>query len=78
MITEGSNATITITTNNTFNGEVTVIINKKTYSVSVTNGTGTYNISNLKAGNYTATVISKQTDKFRAAAKIINFTVKKD
>ena len=76
-VTEGSNATITITTNNTFNGEVTVIINNKTYSVSVTNGTGTYNIPNLKAGNYTATVISKQTNIFKASTITFDFTVKK-
>ena len=75
-VTEGSNATIRITTNSTFNGVVTVIIGDKTYPVTLVNGIGSCNVSGLKAGNYNATVIFNQTDKFQATNKTTNFTVK--
>ncbi len=76
VVIEGSNATIMITTNNTYNGEVTLIIGDVYYTVALVNGVGSCNILGLKAGTYTATIILQQTEAFQATSKTVNFTVK--
>jgi len=76
-IQEGNPAVVTVTTNATFSGNVTVTIANKNYTVSVVNGKGTINVPNLAAGPYTATAIFAATDIFAYSEKTTSFTVAK-
>ena len=76
-IEEGNPAVVTITTNATFSGNVTVTIANKNYTVSVVNGKGTINVANLAEGPYTATAIFAAQGIFLASAKNTTFTVTK-
>jgi len=73
---EGSNAVITITTNATFSGDVSVQIGDSNYTVSITNGTGSAPVSGLATGNYTATAIFRATEVFVESIKNTTFAVK--
>ena len=75
-IYEGSNAVITVTTNATFSGNVSVQIGTGNYTVSVVNGTGSLPVSGLAVGSYNATAIFKATDAFTESTKNTTFTVK--
>lgn len=75
-ITVDSKAVITITTNTTFSGNVTVKIASKNYVVNVKNGKGTTSVSGLKVGTYTAVATFAATEKFNASTKSATFKVK--
>ncbi len=75
-VIEGSDATILISTDKSFNGNVTETVGDKNYTVALFDGVGLCNVSDLKAGDYNATVILNQTETFNASSKTINFTVK--
>ena len=75
-ITEGASAVITITTNETFNGNVLVKIETANYTVSVVNGTGSAQVTGLAVGTHNATAIFEATDAFLASEKNTIFTVK--
>ena len=72
-ITEGENALVEITTNNTFSDNVTVQIGNSNYLVSVVNGTGTLLIPNLGIGTYMAIV---RLNNFDDIIKNTTFTIK--
>ena len=73
----GEKATITVTTNAKFTGNVNVNLANKNYNVKVTNGKGSFSVSGLKVGKYTAKATFKQTAEFKASTKSTNFLVKK-
>ena len=74
----GDNATVKVTTNNTFNGKVILIINGIVNdNITIKNGNGSYAIENLPAGNYTAYVAFNGDDAFKADANAGMFEVKK-
>ena len=76
-IVYGDKATVTVTTNAKFTGNVEVNIAAKSYNVKVVNGKGTINVSNLNVGTYTAKATFKQTETFNTSTKTTKFTVKK-
>ena len=76
-IVYGDKATVTVTTNAKFTGNVEVNIAAKNYNVKVVNGKGTINVSNLNVGTYTAKATFKQTETFNTSTKTTKFTVKK-
>ena len=76
-ITYGDVATVNVTTNETFSGNVLVQIGDSNYTVAVTNGKGSIPISGLAAGNYVAKAFFKATDIFGAAETNVTFTVNK-
>ena len=73
----GNKATVTVTTDAGFTGNVDVKIGNSNYIVKVVNGKGTKSISGLKVGTYTAKATFKQTDVYKASTKTTKFTVKK-
>ncbi|WP_292896411.1 Ig-like domain repeat protein [Methanobrevibacter sp.] len=75
-INEGNMATITVTTNNTFNGDVKVSINGKQDKLEIIEGKGEYVAMELNAGSYTATVSFDGNKKFNATSKTAKFEVK--
>ena len=74
-ITEGADAVIVITTNNTFTGVISVQIGTSNYTVSVTNGNGSQAVTGLTAGTYNATAIFKSNGIFNDSIKNTTFTV---
>lgn len=74
-IEEGNAATVVITTNSTFTGEVTVQVANTEYKVNVTKGQGSTQITGLKANTYTATALFKSDGIFTDATKTATFTV---
>ena len=74
-ITEGADAVIVITTNNTFTGVIAVQIGTSNYTVSVTNGNGSQAVTGLTAGTYNATAIFKSNGIFNDSTKNTTFTV---
>ena len=76
-ITQGESALVSISTNSTFNGVVTVKIDSTSYTVSVVNGAGSLSLSNLAVGTHTVTVIFAATDLFKSSEKSATFTVAK-
>ncbi|MEE0924664.1 MAG: right-handed parallel beta-helix repeat-containing protein [Methanobrevibacter sp.] len=74
----GDNATVKVTTNNTFNGKLILIIEGVVNDdINITNGEGSYTLENLSAGNYTAYVAFNGDDTFKADAKSSMFEVEK-
>ena len=76
-IAYGDKASVTITTNANFTGNVNVNIGANSYYVKVVNGQGTISVSGLNVGTYTAKATFKQTETFNASTKTTKFTVKK-
>ena len=74
-IEEGNAATVVITTNSTFTGEVTVQVANTEYKVNVTKGQGSTQITGLKANTYTATALFKSDGIFTDATKTATFKV---
>ena len=73
----GQNATVKVTTNNTFNGKVILIINGiVSDNIIINDGEGSYTIKNLSVGNYTAYVGFNGDDTFDSDAKSKSFEVK--
>ena len=73
----GDKATVTVTTDVGFTGNVDVKIGNTNYVVKVVNGKGTRSISGLKVGTYAVKVTFKQTAVYKASTKTTKFTVKK-
>ncbi len=76
-ITYGEKATVTVSTDAGFTGNVDVEIGNTSYTVKVVNGKGTISVSGLKVGTYTAKATFKETDVYKASAKTTQFTVNK-
>ena len=76
-ITYGDAAIVTVTTNETFSGNVLVQIGDSNYSVAVTKGKGNIPISGLAAGDYVVKAFFKATEIFDADEKNTTFTVNK-
>ena len=74
-ITEGENALVEITTNNTFSGNVLVQIAGNNYTVAVKYGYGNITISDLSVGNYTAVAIFEEDEIFKPSQKTAEFSV---
>ena len=68
---EGKDITVSIEISKDITGKVTIDGNE----VTITNGKGTYTISNLASGNYTKTVIFEGDDDFKADEKTVSFSV---
>ena len=74
----GENATVKVTTNDTFNGKVILIINGIVNdNITIKDGKGSYDIENLSAGNYAAYVGFNGDNVFKADAKASMFEVEK-
>ncbi|WP_405292838.1 Ig-like domain-containing protein, partial [Methanobrevibacter sp.] len=77
-VSQGTDAVITITTNETFTGNVTVYIGNGVYEVAVVNGKGTRNLStvlDVVPGTYDAEAKFKATGLFESSSKTAKFTV---
>ena len=72
----GNKATVKITTDSAFTGNVNVKIGSKNYAVNVVKGKGTAMISGLKVGTYKATATFVATETFKASTKTATFKVK--
>ncbi|MEE0925596.1 MAG: Ig-like domain-containing protein, partial [Methanobrevibacter sp.] len=73
----GQNATVKVTTNNTFNGNLILIINGiVSDNIIINNGEGSYAVEKLSVGNYTAYVGFNGDDTFDSDAKSKSFEVK--
>ena len=75
-IYEGQNATVKITADKEFTGNVSIFINWENVLVSVINGAGSHIISGLSIGNYTADVNFDGNYKFNFTEKSVEFEVK--
>ena len=76
-IVVGQDAEILITTIDSFNGNVTVVVNGKTETVTITNGAGSLTVSGLPAANHTVTVSFDGTDYFNAGEANTTLVVSK-
>ena len=76
-VTYGDAAIVTVTTNETFSGNVLVQIGDSNYTVAVTDGKGNIPISGLAAGDYVVKAFFKATEIFDADEKNTTFTVNK-
>jgi len=76
-ITEGQNAFVKITTNNTFSGNVSVKIDSTPYTVNVINGIGNISVSGINVGTHTAIAIFDQTTIFKPVTNSTTFKVNK-
>ena len=77
-ITEGENATISVTLPDDATGNVTTTVNGKTYSSPVENGNAIITIPDLEYGSYTIPVTYSGDDKYNPLTKDVNLTVKED
>ena len=77
-ITEGKNATISVTLPDDATGNITTKVNGKTYFSPVENGKAIITIPDLEYGNYTLPVTYSGDDKYNPLTKDINLTVKED
>ena len=77
-VTEGENATITVTLPEDATGNVTATVNGKTYVVPVEKGTAVITIPDLDVGNYTVPVYYSGDDKYNPQSKDANVTVEED
>ena len=75
-INEGNMATVTVTTNTTFDGDVKISINGEEETLEIIEGEGRYVAIGLDAGNYTVTVSFDGNKKFNATSKSAKFEVK--
>ena len=77
-ITEGENATVTVTLPVDATGNVTATVAGETYVALVENGTATLIIPDLAAGNYTIPVIYCGDEKYSPVTEDINLIVNED
>ncbi len=75
-ITEGDVVVIRVAANATFSGDVLVWIGGLNFTVSLTNGTGSYQVSGLAADTYVAIVIFNATNVFVESTVNTTFVVK--
>ena len=71
----GNAATVLITTNSSFTGNVKVQVANKTYDVNVTNGQGNVSVTGLDVGEYIATATFEADAFFNASVKTAAFNV---
>ena len=74
-ITEGENATITITLPGDATGNVNTTVNGKTYSSEVKDGKAVITIPDLLKGDYTLPITYSGDDKYNPLTKDLNITV---
>ena len=77
-ITEGENATISVTLHDDATGNVTTTVDGKSYYSPVENGNAIITIPDLEYGNYTLPVTYSGDDKYNPLTKDVNLTVKED
>ena len=77
-VTEGNNATITVSLPEDATGNVTATVGDKTYTAPVVNGTATIAIPDLAAGNYSVPVTYSGDDKYNPATKDVKVTIDED
>ena len=75
-IYEGDNLTVNITTNTTYNGNITVSIGNDKKIVEIISGEGTTTFEGLTVGNYTINAHLNGTEFFKEADKNITVNVK--
>lgn len=76
-ISVGENEVITFTLPDDATGNLTVVVNDKTYNVPVDNGNATLTIPGLFAGNYTIDVTYNGDDKYKPTTNSTRFEVEK-
>ena len=74
-ITEGENATVSVTLPKDATGNVTATVDGKTYTAPVKDGKATLDIPALAAGNYTIPVTYSGDDKYNPVTKDIEVSV---
>ncbi|WP_296885873.1 Ig-like domain repeat protein, partial [uncultured Methanobrevibacter sp.] len=77
-ITEGENATISVTLHDDATGNVTTTVDGKSYYSPVENGNAIITIPDLEYGNYTLPITYSGDDKYNPLTKDVNLTVKED
>ena len=77
-ITEGQNATVTVTLPSDATGTVTATVGGKTYTAPVKNGAATLIIPDLAKGDYTIPVTYSGDDKYNTVTKEVTINVKED
>ena len=77
-VTEGQNATVTVTLPSDATGTVTATVGGKTYTVPVENGAAIIIIPNLAKGDYTIPVTYSGDNKYNSATKDVTINVKED
>ena len=77
-VTEGQNATVTVTLPKDATGTVTATVKGKTYTAPVKDGKATISIPELAAGNYTVPVNYSGDDKYNSITEEVNITVDED
>ena len=77
-VTEGQNATVTVTLPKDAKGNVTAVVGGKNYTVPVKNGTAKIILPDLAKGNYTIPVTYSGDDKYDGVTKDVTVNVKED
>ncbi|MBQ9026231.1 MAG: Ig-like domain repeat protein [Methanobrevibacter sp.] len=77
QISEGENLTVSVTLPKDVKSNVTVTIDGKNYTENVTDGAATFNIENLKAGQYGLTATYSGDDKYLVKSTEIEVIVSK-
>ena len=77
-ITEGQNATVSVTLPGDATGTVTATVGGKTYTVPVENGAATIIIPDLAKGDYTIPVTYSGDDKYNSITKYATINVKEN
>ena len=72
---EDENSTITVNLPKDATGNVTAVVDGKTYTAPVVNGTATISVPGLKSGNYTVPVTYSGDNKYYPASKEITYEV---
>ena len=77
-IYEGQNATITVTINNTVTGKVTIKVDGEDKVIDISEGMGTFTISELPAGEHNFTISFEGDEYFLAENKTVTVNVKEN
>ncbi|WP_407378487.1 Ig-like domain repeat protein, partial [Methanobrevibacter sp.] len=77
-VTEGDNATITVSLPEYATGNVTATVGNETYTAPVVNGTATISIPDLAAGNYSVPVTYSGDEKYNPVTKDAALTVEEE
>ena len=75
---EGSNATVTVSISNKFDGNVKCLFDNEEYKLNFTNGWAVLNLVNLKNGNHTIQVMAFGSENFKEQNVTSSFLVFKD
>ena len=77
-VIEGENTTISVTLPEDASGNVTAVVDGKTYVAPVVNGTATISVPDLAAGDYTVPVTYSGDDKYNPTTKDVAVKVDED